>query len=155
MSYSTIRNFYNIDSDCDKKEDPNKVVKITYDTVRGIPMTDPTIFGPPLWFTLHNGTSKYPESASKITIERMKGFILGIPYILPCENCMEHARAYITSKYSDLDDICSTRQKLFRFFVDMHNYVNKRYGKPVITYEDAEKIYQKPAVVEKMSYKEI
>lgn len=151
MSYSTIRNFYDIE---DSREKDDSKVEISWNKVTA-PLTDPSVFGPPLWFTLHNGTNNYPEKASKITIERMKGFILGLPYILPCENCMEHARAYITSKYSELDDICSGKQKLFRFFVDMHNYVNKRYNKPVLSYEEAEKIYTKPAVVSKMSYKMI
>jgi hypothetical protein len=153
MPYATIRNFYDIDEDKGEVQNDNKKVEMTFENVKGLPLTDPSVFGPPLWFTLHNGTNKYPEHASKITIERMKGFILGIPYILPCENCMEHARAYITSKYSELDDICSGKQKLFRFFVDMHNYVNKRYGKPVLSYDDAEIIYNKPAIVKKMSYK--
>lgn len=148
-SYSTIRNFYDIDDECAKKEN----IEMEWEDVVGLPLSDPSVFGPPLWFTLHNGTHKYPEQASKITAERMKGFILGIPYILPCENCMEHARAYITSKYNELDDICSGKQKLFRFFVDMHNYVNKRYNKPIIGYEEAERIYEKPAIVKKMTYK--
>lgn len=33
---------------------------------------DPAVFGPPLWFSLHNASAYYPEKASPAHAERMK-----------------------------------------------------------------------------------
>jgi len=127
--------------------------EISYETVDHLNTSNPQIFGPPLWFSLHNAAAHYPINPSPITSERMKNVILGIPVLLPCKNCSEHATAYIEKNFERLDDICSTRDKLFKFFVDFHNYVNQRYNKPIMSYEDAYKIYLGNVKVNKMSYK--
>ena len=102
---------------------------------------DPSVFGPPLWFTLHNSSVYYPENPSPVHAERMKNIIIGLPVLLPCETCKEHATAYIENNKHQLPDICKSRQTLFRFFVDFHNYVNERLKKKIFTYEEAEKLY--------------
>lgn len=114
--------------------------------------TEPKVFGRAFWFTLHNGAAHYPENASPIVREHMKGFILGIPIMLPCQDCSEHARAYIELNYSNLGDICSGRNKLFKFFVDFHNYVNARYNKPIMSVEDAWKLYKGRVNVSVLKY---
>ena len=115
--------------------------------------SNPSVWGPAFWFSLHNGSLRYPEHASKIVADRMKGFIMGIPYILPCQDCSEHARAHIENNYKNLDDITSSRDKLFCFFVDFHNYVNKRYNKPIMSCAEAKKLYSGSAEVMKCTYK--
>ena len=109
-----------------------------------IPTTNsslPNIWGPQLWYSLHNGAAKYPIKASNFYINKMKGFILGIPYILPCEKCSEHANNFIEKHYNQLDNICSGRVKLFDFFVDFHNEVNRINHKVNMSYEDAYNLY--------------
>lgn len=101
----------------------------------------PEVFGPPLWFSLHNASAYYPTNASPLHAERMKNIILGIPVLLPCETCKEHATNYIEEKKHLLSDICKTKEALFEFFVDFHNYVNERLGKPFLSYKEAERIY--------------
>ena len=61
--------------------------------------------------------------------------------MVPCVNCKEHATAYIEKNYDKLDSICSSRDSLFKFFVDFHNEVNIQTNKPVMSYEDAYKLY--------------
>ena len=107
----------------------------------GLDMSSPPVFGPPLWLTMHNASIHYPVHPSPLVIERMKNFILAIPVLIPCETCKEHANAYIEENFSKLDEVCSGRMKLFNFFVDFHNYVNIRLNKPVMSYEDAFKLY--------------
>ena len=102
---------------------------------------NPAVWGPKLWFSFHNGASKYPVNPSPIIKNNMKNFILGIPVMLPCEKCKEHANQYIESNYSKLDDIVSSRDKLFKFFVDFHNHVNRKTNKPEMSYEQAQKLY--------------
>jgi len=101
----------------------------------------PSVFGPPLWFSLHNAAAHYPDNPAPLARERMKNIILALPILIPCKNCQEHATAYIEKNYNDLDRICSSRDAVFKFFVDFHNHVNVRYDKPEMSYEDAYKLY--------------
>lgn len=99
-----------------------------------------------MWFTLHNSASKYPISPSSLVRERMKNVIIGIPILLPCEVCKEHATGYIEKYFEQLDEICSSRDNLFKFFVDFHNKVNERHDKPLMTYEAAYALYNNGSV---------
>lgn len=112
--------------------------------------SNPEVWGPSFWFSLHNGASKYPEHASPIVSARMKGFILGLPEMIPCLNCKEHARGYIEN--SDLDKITNGKNNLFHFFVDFHNYVNKRYNKPEMSLDEARKLYSGNCTIKYMCY---
>ncbi len=114
---------------------------------------DPEVFGPALWFTLHNGAIRYPEEASPIVAEKMKGFILGLPYMVPCENCQSHAISYVEKHYDELSEVCKGQKNLFKFFFDFHNYVNKRLGKPEMSFENAWQLYSGGNNLKVMKYK--
>ena len=131
----------------------HKPLEITWNTKKYVNTQDPRVWGPSFWFTLHNGAASYPNKASPLVINRTKGFIMGLPFMLPCENCKVHAANYIQKNKDKLDDICGSREKLFNFFVDFHNIVNKRYNKPQISYEQARNIYNKGVHVKYMNYK--
>lgn len=158
--YRTIDAYQNINrriinesyQDQNKVSIPNQSIKMVWKTENGLSPSDPNVWGPAFWFTLHNGAVKYPDNASDICKERMKNFILGMPVMIPCEVCADHATAHIESNYHRLDEIVSTRTNLFNFFVDFHNYVNKRYNKPIMSYEDAYKLYTSPVSVAKLKY---
>jgi hypothetical protein len=107
----------------------------------GIKNSLPYVFGPPVWFTLHNAASHYPEEASPIYAEKMKNIILSIPLLIPCKTCKLHATAYIEDIKDYLPDICASRKNLFNFFVDFHNFVNKRLDKPIISYDEAKILF--------------
>jgi hypothetical protein len=128
------------------------VPRMKWETKHYTNMSDPNVWGPALWFTLHNGSSKYPISAAPIVKDRMKAYILGIPLMLPCIACKIHAINHIEKNKDKLDDICSGRKKLFEFFVDFHNIVNKRYNKPIVSIEEAYKMYNQGVDVNILSY---
>lgn len=100
-----------------------------------------SVWGPPFWFTLHNSAASYPINPSSHCAKRMKGFILGIPIMLPCDKCKVHATSYIDNHHDQLDKIVSSRDELFSFFVSFHNSVNERNGKAVMSKEDALILY--------------
>lgn len=127
-------------------------LELKYTEEQNLATSSPQVFGPPMWFTLHNAAAYYPENASPLTKERMKNVILGLPVLIPCTKCKEHATSYIEKHYNDLDKICSGRDSLFKFFVDFHNYVNQRYNKRIYTYDEAMKLYSGNAKVNKFSY---
>lgn len=104
-------------------------------------LLEPSVWGPKFWYTLHMSSHNYPEKASPIIVERMKGFIKAIPFILPCEKCKIHALQYIESHTDNLDMICSGQKELFDFFFNFHNAVNKRLNKPQMDYTVARKLY--------------
>jgi hypothetical protein len=103
--------------------------------------SNPNIWGPPFWFSLHISSLYYPEEASPIVKERMKNRILAIPYEIPCSLCRPHASSYIEKNRENLDQIVKGRDSLFKFYVDFHNDVNRRYGKEIWTYEKAYNYY--------------
>lgn len=115
--------------------------ELQHTVVKNVNSSDPEVWGPSFWFSLHNGALKYPINPSPIWKERMKHFIIGIPVMLPCEKCSHHASSYIESQYKNLDDIVKNKDNLFTFFCNFHNIVNERLNKPQITIEEAYKLY--------------
>lgn len=116
-------------------------MRVRYKMLASAEPSSPDVWGPAFWFSLHNGAAQYPHKASPLWAQRMKHFIRGIPVMVPCTKCADHATAYVESRSDDLDEIVSSRDKLFIFFVDFHNFVNKRLGKPLISYREAYKLY--------------
>jgi hypothetical protein len=101
--------------------------------------TSPDVFGSAMWFTLHNGVLSYPQNPTEFVREGMKQLLTNLPLLVPCLNCKEHFYTFI--KTSNLMDAVSSREKLFKFIVDIHNYVNRRYGKRVYTLDEAKRFY--------------
>jgi|SaaInlV_165m_DNA_3_1040750.scaffolds.fasta_scaffold00498_21 hypothetical protein len=107
---------------------------------------DPDAFGPAFWFTFHNATTTYPNRPTIFVQDGMKKIIGNMPLLIPCLACKEHFFAFL--KTVDLDQATSSRENLFKFFVDAHNYVNRRFMKPEMSLSDAKKMYgfDKPGV---------
>lgn len=103
--------------------------------------SSPEVFGPAVWFTLHTGAVHLPENISPVSLGRIKAFIDGIPDMLvACAACSEHARYFIDSNKSRINSFKSGSD-VFNFYVDFHNYVNKRLNKPLMSYDEARKLY--------------
>ena len=100
---------------------------------------DPDAFGPAFWFTLHNSSTTYPNNPTDVIRHNMAQLLTHLPLLVPCITCKEHFYSFI--KQSNLDEIVASRDALFKFFVDAHNYVNRRYGKPEMFIDQAKKIY--------------
>ena len=165
MSYAKARNLYRPNSvehfdsfeqkytvspDQIKRVQPQ--LKLRYEEKKFDNTSHPDVFGPAFWFTLHNGASRYPIKASPFQAEKMKGFIRGIPVMLPCEKCSYHAQSYIEENESKINDIVSGRESLFEFFWRFHNFVNKRNNKPEPSLEVAKKMYIGDATVLSLRY---
>lgn len=106
--------------------------------------TNPKIWGPPFWKSLHLSATHYPENPTLIVKHHMKNRILAIPYEIPCNKCRIHALHFIEKHMDYLDQIVSNKHSLGKFYVDFHNQVNQRYNKPTWTYEQAYAYYQNP-----------
>ena len=144
MKYKKFRQIYQQDE---------KKFPISYNSLHSPNLSNPEVWGPSFWFTLHNCANNYPISANNIYKKYTKGFIEGIPFMIPCTSCSEHAKIFIQNH--DLDIVCSGRDEMFKFFWSFHNAVNKRTGKTEIPLEDVKKMYSKPVVIKIMSKQDI
>lgn len=104
--------------------------------------SNPKVWGPKFWASLHISALHYPKKASPIVNKMMQNRILAIPIELPCAHCRPHAFTYIETRKHELETVCSSNTNLFNFYVDFHNYVNNRYNKPIVSYDDARKMWE-------------
>lgn len=102
---------------------------------------DPKNWGPHLWSYMHYSAANYPDKPNDMQIKAMMDWLITLPITIPCDNCSKHYRAYIKAHKEHLYKICSRRDSLFNFLVDIHNKVNERNGKCKMSYEDARKKY--------------
>ena len=131
---------------------PKKELQIKWNTKEYVNISDPKVWGPPFWFSLHSSAANYPLNASNIVKERMIGRILALPIEIPCASCRPHAGAFIEANKHKLRDICSERDSLFDFYVDFHNKVNQRYNKSIMSYKDARDLWMNGIKISTMSY---
>lgn len=102
---------------------------------------DPKAWGSAWWFSLFSGCCTANEIIAKADRPKYWKFIEGLPYMLPCKECQEHAKIYVDKIKHKKDEICSSRQNLVKFFVDFHNSVSKRKGQQKITIRDVENTF--------------
>jgi hypothetical protein len=102
----------------------------------------PALWGRPFWFSLHFGALNYPDSPNNEMIEMSVGFIKGIPVMLPCDICKNHASEYIYKRRNALRKIASSKENLFKFYWEFHNEVNRQNMKKEISLSEAYDIFQ-------------
>jgi len=99
-------------------------------------LSDPKVFGPGMWSSIHI------YAAEATTPERKNCFIDFITVLfsnLKCLNCRQHATAYL--ERHPPRDVIDEPDGLFRWTWMMHNVVNRRLGKPELSFEEASKLF--------------
>lgn len=94
---------------------------------------DPNIWGPKMWTMIHLICLQAPETMDANVGNTYYMFFSMMPYVLPCDKCREHWLDHVRS--FPLEQALGSRDKLFRWSVQVHNLVNKSLGKPEISYE--------------------
>lgn len=85
----------------------------------------PSKWGPHFWMTLHIACLGCQDA------KVLSDFVEGYKEIIPCLSCREHfEQVLVDNPVPEADD-------LFRWSVDVHNIVNRRLGKPEVSYEAA------------------
>lgn len=143
FNYYSYMNYVNANKNVGDNQGDNQGnnQKITDENVQKNQWSNTEIFGPVVWKLLHNTAINYPLCPSDYVKNQMKNFILSLTVLIPCEKCRGHTAKYIEKHRDKLDEIVSSRDNLFAFFVDFHNQVNKRYNKPIISVNEAIKLY--------------
>lgn len=94
---------------------------------------NPIYWGPAGWHFMHAITLTYPEVPSDQDKERYRIFYESVGTVLPCPACRRHYQENLKKLPIRLE----TRGDLFKWLVDVHNEVNKKNKKKVLSYDEA------------------
>lgn len=99
----------------------------------------PLFFGPPMWMTLHCLASGFPYNyKTNEEKERRKRFpkvLVGLIKSLPCYTCRDNSLMLI-DKIKKFNFRTCTRREVELFLCDLHNMVNQKLNKKVLTQEE-------------------
>lgn len=94
------------------------------------------------WYYLHWFTHNYPNNPNN----RDKDEVLKLVKVMrtdgiKCVKCLKHFNEWLDKH--DITNSLSNRSMLFRYFFNLHNDVNKRKEKNIMSIEEATQIYNK------------
>lgn len=99
-------------------------------------------WGPAGWTFLHVMSWTYPEEPSAQDREDMFIFLHAFAKVLPCTRCRRHWSKLLSKALpSSSSPRLSSRTSLAGFLVDAHNDVNGELGKPVVTHDEARRLF--------------
>lgn len=93
----------------------------------------PHVWGPHGWKFMHAVALAYPETPSVEEKQAALQFFSSLEYLLPCESCKQNFRKEI--QMFPLKPALVSKQKLNEWLTEVHNSVNKRLKKTVMTPE--------------------
>ena len=96
---------------------------------------EPTLFGPCMWKTIHFIALGSPEVFEEKHKAMYRSFYSQIYNVIPCASCGTHLVE--TMNTLPIEPALTGSQALFQWTVDLHNAVNKRLGKPIVSASDA------------------
>ena len=100
-------------------------------------MTTKSVWGPCVWYLFHT-LSYHIKDANAAEFEKTKTefikFAFRISTNLPCPECSQHATQFVGRVNPAA---IKTKDQLNGLFIDFHNAVNQRKGKPAFTREEA------------------
>jgi hypothetical protein len=104
---------------------------------------------------MHTVSFSYPECPDSISKDKAFEFMHGIANMIPCMRCRTEWTRYLKEHIQSRDSAhLSSRYAFSKFLVDGHNFVNKRIGKPELTYDYVVKLYTKGSTdYSKLCYK--
>lgn len=93
-----------------------------------------------LWGILHDLSFCYPTNTPELPLQNIMRALLDFELAqIPCPVCRAHYVSFKATK--NLNVVCRRRLNLATFLIDLHNDVNKRLGKPVLSFAQAFKLY--------------
>ena len=105
-----------------------------------------SVWGPPMWFSLHTMSFNYPVNPTKEDKENYYNYFKNLVYVLPCRYCRDNLK----KNYKELGfnktnskQILKNRDSFSRFVYKLHEMVNKMLGKKSsLTYEQVRDRYE-------------
>lgn len=87
-------------------------------------------WGQVLWILFHRLCALYPQAPSEFLQRHMVRLVLLLEHLLPCEGCSLNFPAEVQRAAVPLEVAVRSRSTLVTWFLDLHNAVNARLGKP-------------------------
>lgn len=105
-------------------------------------LSDPKKIGPGVWYSIH---VKAKLATNPVTKEDFVKEIDFHYHNFPCANCREHIQEYVDTHplkpFYTLIDENGIDVGLFKWSWYFHNTVNRRLGKPYLSWDDAYEMY--------------
>ena len=102
---------------------------------------EPKIWGPAFWFIIHTIAFNYPENPTFNDKRHTFEFFQNLQYVLPCQKCRKHYMKYFHDH--PITPFLDNKSTLVSWTVQLHNHVNKRYGKSSKTVDEVVRHYNK------------
>lgn len=101
-----------------------------------------SVFGPPVWHTLHMISFNYPVKPTNADKKNYTNFLMSFEYTLPCVYCRTNFKKNLSNaKFTP--SVMNSRDSFSRFIYQLHNCVNKMLGKTIkISYADVRDRYE-------------
>lgn len=101
-----------------------------------------SVWGPPMWHTLHTISFNYPVSPSKEQKAQYLFYFKSLENILPCKYCRDNYKKNLEVLPLN-SEVMANRNNLSRWLYNMHNLVNNNLEKPIVlTYEQVRDRYE-------------
>jgi len=97
---------------------------------------NPNIWGPHAWLFLHSITLGYPNNPSETDKINLLNFFNVLSDVLPCKKCRNGFKSHI-KEYPLTNEILSSKIKVIKWLIDIHNLVNKENNKKLLSHENA------------------
>ena len=101
-----------------------------------------SVWGPPLWYSLHTISFNYPVKPSKEDKINYYNFFLNLKNVLPCRYCRENlAKNFKKLKFGK--SVFKSRDTLSRWLYNLHEEINCMLGKTSnLSYEQVRDRYE-------------
>lgn len=99
-------------------------------------------WGPDTWRAINAIARSAPEHPTPTEVVQYKNFFMSIGYVLPCPKCRRHYLSWLAQ--FNMSRVCSSRDAMIRWVIDLHNAVNRRLGKRVLAYPEALQVIMGP-----------
>lgn len=104
-------------------------------------------WGPAGWKFLHTITFAYPDQPTLQQQRSATDLFTSLQDMLPCPACQGHYQEFLKQNPIPV----SNAVDLQKWLVNLHNSVNQRLQKPLVTYEQAKQMYTTPTSESKAS----
>ena len=101
---------------------------------------EPKIWGPSTWIFLHLLSMAYPDKPNPEDIKAHLTFLFALAKVLPCDICKDEFSKQLNSNI--MQEVLSSKETYMKFLFNVHNDVNKRNNKPVLTYNQFIDVYK-------------
>jgi hypothetical protein len=92
----------------------------------------PSVWGPIFWNTMHIASMGYSATPSAAEQDAARAFYESLAYVIPCPICRSHYREFL----QETPVAVESRGALIYWVFSIHNRVNQRLGKAVVSFEE-------------------